>query len=141
MASRRKARECALQMLFQWDIGRDAPDQVEELFWSNTRPREEEPLHEAANGLFRGTVEAVKEIDRRIRRTAEHWRPERMAAVDRNILRLGTYELLYRRDTPGPVVINEALEIARKFSSEESVQFINGLLDRVRKEVENSTAA
>ena len=141
MASRRKARECALQMLFQWDIGRDAPDQVQELFWSNNRPGQDDPLHEAANGLFRGTVGAVEEIDRRIRRTAEHWRPERMAAVDRNILRLGTYELLYRRETPPPVVINEALEIARKFSGEDSVQFINGLLDHIRKEVEESPAA
>ena len=128
-------------MLFQWDVGRDSPETVEELFWSNTRPREEEPLHEAANALFRGTVEAVQEIDRRIRRTAEHWRPERMAVVDRNILRLGAYELLYRRETPPPVVINEALEIARKFSGEDSVPFINGLLDHIRKEVESSTAA
>jgi len=141
MASRRKARECALQMLFQWDLGRDSPDTVEELFWSNTRPLKDDPLHAAANDLFRGTVGAVEEIDRRLRSSAEHWRVERMAAVDRNILRLGTYELLYRRETPPPVVINEALEIARKFSGEDSVLFINGLLDRIRKEVEGSPVA
>ena len=127
-------------MLFQWDVGRDAPEKVEELFWTNTRPLPDEPLHEAANGLFRGTVEAVEEIDGRLRRLAEHWRPERMPIVDRNILRLGAYELLYRRETPPPVVINEALEIARKFSGEESVPFINGLLDHIRKEIEASPA-
>ena len=125
-------------MLFQWDLGRDSPDKVEELFWSNTRPREDDPLHDAANSLFRGTVEAVEEIDRRIRRSAEHWRLERMAIVDRNILRLGTYELLYHPETPPPAVINEALEIARKFSGEDSVPFVNGVLDRIRKEPEDS---
>ena len=124
-------------MLFQWDIGRDSPEKIEELFWSNTRPLEDESLHTAANELFRETVGAVGEIDQRIRSFAEHWRLERMAAVDRNILRLGTCELLYHPETPPPVVINEALEIARKFSDEESVLFINGLLDRIRKEVEN----
>ena len=128
-------------MLFQWDIGRDSPDKIQELFWSNTRPLEDEALHSAANELFRGTVGAAEEIDQRIRSFAEHWRPERMAAVDRNILRLGTFELLYHRETPPPVVINEALEIARKFSDEESVHFINGLLDRIRKEVESSAPA
>jgi len=128
-------------MLFQWDMGQDPPEKVQELFWSNKPPRQDEPLHDSANDLFKGTVSAVVEIDRRIRSSAEHWRPERMAVVDRNILRLGTYELLYRRETPPPVVINEALEIARKFSGEESVQFINGLLDRIRKEVEESPAA
>jgi N utilization substance protein B len=135
-------------MLFQWDVGQDPPDKVQELFWSNKSPQDkkkdeknDEPLHHSANDLFKGTVNSVVEIDKRIRRSAEHWRPERMAVVDRNILRLGTYELLYRRDTPPPVVINEALEIARKFSGEDSVQFINGLLDRIRKEVEEPPAA
>ena len=128
-------------MLFQWDIGRDSPEKIQELFWSNTRPREDESLHTAANELVRETVGAVGEIDQRIRSFTEHWRLERMAAVDRNILRLGTCELLYHRETPPPVVINEALEIARKFSDEESVLFINGLLDRIRKEVENPAPA
>ena len=129
-------------MLFQWDIGRDAPAKVQELFWSNNRPpKKGDPLDGAANSLFRGTVEAIEEIDLRIRTAAQHWRPERMAAVDRNVLRLGTYELLHRRETPPPVVINEALEIARKFSGEDSVQFINGLLDNIRKEIETTPAA
>ena len=141
MASRRKAREYALQMLFQWDLGRDSPEKVQELFWSNTRPLEDESLHVAANELFRGAVGAAEEIDQRIRSSAEHWRLERIAAVDRNVLRLGIYELLHHRETPAPVVINEALEIARKFSGEDSVKFINGLLDHIRKEVESSAPA
>ena len=136
MSSRRKARECALQMLFQWDLGKDSPAAVPELFWSNTRLLEGEPLRAAANELFRGTAENATEIDRLIRAHAAHWRLERMAAVDRNILRLGVYELTRCRETPPAVVINEALEIARKFSGEESVHFINGVLDSIRKEIE-----
>src|SRR3989304_6125120 len=103
MYSRRKARECALQMLFQWDIGRDSPERVQELFWSNTRPLEDDLLHAAANELFAGTLGAIPERDERIGACAEHWRLEGMAAVDRNILRMGTYEILYPRETPPAV--------------------------------------
>ncbi len=134
MPSRRKARECALQMLFQWDIGRDPPETIQQLFWSNTKWIEDETLRSFANQLFAGTVAAIDPIDHSIRQYAEHWRLERMAAVDRNILRLGIYEMEHCPETPSAVIINEALEIARKYSSEESVQFINGLLDRIRKE-------
>jgi len=136
MPSRRKARECALQMLFQWDLGKDPPELVEELFWSNTRQMEDETLRRFATELFRGAAAAIDEIDPLIREHAEHWRLERMAAVDRNILRLGIYELTHCRETPPVVVINEALEIARKFSDEESVHFINGILDAIRKQIE-----
>ncbi|MBI2820015.1 MAG: transcription antitermination factor NusB [Acidobacteria bacterium] len=136
MPSRRKARECALQMLFQWDLGKDPPEIVERLFWSNSRWLEDDSLRRFANELFRGTVGAAAEIDRLIVTHAENWRMERMAAVDRNILRLGIYEMTHCRGTPPVVVINEALEIARRFSGEESVQFINGVLDSIRKEIE-----
>jgi len=141
MASRRRAREYALQMLFQWDIGKDSPESVIELFWGNRQrgPEnpEDEPLRSFANELFRETVVVAGEIDVLIRQHAEHWRLERMPVVDRNILRLAIYEILHRRETPPAVVINEALEIARKFSDEESVAFINGLLDSIRKEAES----
>lgn len=136
MPSRRKARECALQMLFQWDLGKDSPELVERLFWSNTRWLSEEALRRFASELFQGAVAAAKEIDRLIARHTEHWRIERMAAVDRNILRLAIYEMTHRPETPPAVVINEALEIARRFSGEESVQFVNGVLDSVRKAIE-----
>ena len=128
-------------MLFQWDIGKDSPETVMELFWGNRQRGEEspedEPLRSFANELFSGTVAAAREIDALIRQHTEHWRLERMPVVDRNILRLGIYEMLYHRETSPAVVINEAMEIARKFSEEESVAFINGLLDSIRKEAES----
>ena len=136
MPSRRKARECALQMLFQWDLGKDAPETVERLFWSNTRWIEDESIRAFANKLFHTTAGRVRELDDLIRNHAANWRMERMPAVDRNVLRLGVYELLHCRETPPAVVINEALEIARRFSGDESVQFINGLLDSIRKQIE-----
>jgi N utilization substance protein B len=136
MLSRRKARECALQMLFQWDLGKDAAEKVEQLFWSNTRWIEDDAQRAFANQLFLGAVAAAEEIDRLIASHAEHWRMDRMPAVDRNILRLAIYEMTHYRETPPAVIINEALEIARRFSSDESVQFINGVLDSVRKELE-----
>jgi N utilization substance protein B len=134
MASRRKARESALQMLFQWDLGKGEPEDVQRLFWSNTQRVDDDSLRLFANDLFRGVVQAAAQIDGVIRKHADNWRMERMAAVDRNILRLGIYELIHRKDTPAAVIINEALEVAAKFSGEESVQFINGVLDSVRKE-------
>ena len=184
MASRTKARQCALQMLYQWDLGKDSPETVERLFWLSAAklsekvpkkspkkaakkasakktsnktsklnpktdpklnltkspkkaspPNEDAPHRSFAGQLFTGTVDAVEEIDRLIRRHAEHWRLERMAVVDRNILRLGIYEFCHHSETPPVVVINEALELARKYSEEVSVQFINGLLDHIRKEI------
>lgn len=141
MPSRRKAREYALQMLFQWDIGKDSPETVMKLFWENRKREpwnpEDEPVRSFASELFRGTVDAAAQLDALIRQHTEHWRLERMPTVDRNILRLGIYELLHRHDTPPVVVINEALEIAHKFSDEEAAAFINGLLDRIRKEAES----
>ena len=134
MSSRRKARECALQMLFQWDLGRNAPEIVQELFWSNTRPVEDEALRSFANQLFEGTVKNIEAIDHLIRAYTEGWSLERMPVVDRNILRLGIYELLHQPETPPAVAINEALEIARKYSGEEAVLFLNSILDRIRKE-------
>lgn len=141
MASRRKARECALQMLFQWDLGRNAPETVQELFWSNTRPAQDEALRSFANQLFEGTVKNIEEIDHLIRAYTEGWSLERMPVVDRNILRLGIYELLHQPETPPAVAINEALEIARKYSGEEAVLFLNSILDRVRKEAINARPA
>jgi N utilization substance protein B len=120
-------------MLFQWDLGKDPPETVERLFWANTRWIEDQALRCFASELFRGAVAAAEEIDRLIVAHAEHWRMERMPAVDRNILRLGIYEMTHCRETPPAVIINEALEIARRFSGEESVLFINGVLDSVRK--------
>jgi len=126
---RRRAREYALQMLFQRDFIA-AEDELAR-FWAD---KDEEPdVVEFANAIVRGTGLRLDEIDTAIKGSAEHWELERMAAVDRNILREGAYELLYSKDVPPAVAINEALEIAKKYSSEESAAFINGILDRIAK--------
>jgi N utilization substance protein B len=135
MGPRRKAREYALQMLFQWDITHDALDQIVATFFQN-QPEESAPIVDFARNLVTGTIEHVEEIDRLIQRHAEHWRLDRMAVVDRNLLRLATQEFLYDSGTPKTVIINEAIEIARRFSSQESPQFINGILDSIKKELE-----
>ena len=134
MGTRRKSRELCLQMLFQWDMGKQAPEQVRKTFWAERGDLDEE-TRGFADDLFRVAVERQAQIDELIQKHAQHWRMERMAAVDRNILRTGVAEFLGHRDTPRPVVINEALEIARKYSSPEAVTFINGVLDSVAKEL------
>src|SRR5215469_9869570 len=135
MGPRRKAREYALQMLFQWDITHDAVEQIVATFFQN-QPEESSATVDFARELVTGTVEHVEEIDRLIQRHAEHWRLDRMATVDRNLLRLAVQEFLYDKQTPKTVVINEAIEIARRFSAQESPQFINGILDSIKKELE-----
>jgi N utilization substance protein B len=134
MGPRRKAREYALQMLFQWDITRDPVEQIAVNFFSNYD--EPSAVEDFARLLVNRTVENVEEIDSFIQRHAEHWRLDRMAVVDRNLLRLATQEFLYDKETPKTVIINEAIEIARRFSSQESPQFINGILDSIKKELE-----
>ena len=134
MGTRRKAREYALQMLFQWDITHDPIEAIAASFWEN---HEEQPaVIEFARRLVTRTVEHVEKIDSVIQSHAEHWRLDRMAVVDRNILRLATQELLFDAETPGTVVINEAIEIARRYSAQESPQFINGILDSIKRERE-----
>jgi len=132
--TRRKSRELALQMLFQLDMGRQEPDQVRKSFWSERKDLDEN-VREFADRLFDIAVERSEEINQIIERNAEHWKLDRMAAVDRNLLRASVAEFLGFPKTPRPVVINEALEIARRFSTPESVQFINGVLDSVAKEL------
>ncbi len=135
MGTRRKSRELALQMLFQSDMGRQTQEQVEKTFWEE-REDLEETVRGFAQDLFRTAMDRREDVDSLIEKHAQHWRMERMAAVDRNILRVGVAEFIGFPTTPRPVVINEALEIARRYSSPESVQFINGVLDSVAKELE-----
>ena len=133
--SRHRAREAAIQMLYQWEVGRVSVHEVLTTFW--THPPEGTPLSEDlrafATSLARGTVEHVGEIDPLIADAAEHWRIERMNVLDRLILRLAVYEFQHETDTPGKVIINEALELARSFSADDSVRFINGILDAIRR--------
>jgi transcription antitermination protein NusB len=137
MGTRRKSRELALQMLFQADMGRQNQEEVRRSFWRE-RAEVAQETRGFADDLFGMARNRAEEIDQMIERHAEHWRMDRMAAVDRNILRLGAAELLGYPETPRPVVINEALEIARRFSAPESVQFINGVLDSIAKELVES---
>jgi N utilization substance protein B len=131
MSSRRKSREFAMQMLYQWEICGYTPTQVQATFFANQKADAE--VEGFARDLFEGAVANIEQLDRLVREHAEHWRLERMAAVDRNILRVALYELLCHSETPAAAVINEALEIARRFSTGDSVEFVNGVLDGVRK--------
>jgi transcription antitermination protein NusB len=131
MGSRRKSRELALQMLFQWDVGGHSPEHVLGTFLSAQKLHPE--VEGFARSLFQGTVQQAKPLDHFLQEHSEHWRVERMAAVDRNVLRLALFELLHEPATPPSVVINEALEIARRYSGEESVEFVNGVLDGILK--------
>jgi N utilization substance protein B len=134
MGTRRKSRELVLQMLFQADMGKQTVEHVRKTFWAEHGGTSEE-IRGFADDLFRVATDRGAEIDKLIELHAEHWRMERMAAVDRNLLRAGVAEFLAYPETPRAVVINESLEIARKFSSLESVQFVNGVLDSVAKDL------
>ena len=135
---RHRAREAALQILYQWDISkRDIVKSATTFFdlqWPNTDPPADD-LRAFATALARDTSERLDEIDPLIAGTTERWRPERMAILDRLILRMAVCEMLRDTQTPPAVVINEALELARTFTTEESVKFINGMLDAIRKKL------
>ena len=139
MGTRRKSRELCLQMLFQWDMGKQAPEHVTRTFWAE-RTEVDDATREFADQLFQLATSRQQEIDELIQKHAQHWKLERMAAVDRNVLRTGVAEFLSSNQTPRPVVINEALEIGRKYSAPESVHFINGVLDSVGKELGSKRA-
>lgn len=132
MGRRHRARELALQMLFQLDSGQENLKESLKTFWLLRRHPKE--IREFANRLVEGTQGNLKAIDEKIVRYAEHWEIKRMAIVDRNILRLGTYEILYCPDIPIKVSLNEAVELAKKFSTEKSGQFVNALLDKIAHE-------
>lgn len=134
MSSRRRSRQRALQILFLWDARRQPVDDAINAFYDSLVAEEHPGRDRFASELVQGTVQHLEEVDERIRRHAEHWRMERMPGVDRNILRLAVYEMAHG-GTPAAVVIDEALELARKFSGEESVQFVNGVLDAVHREL------
>ena len=138
MGTRRKARESALQMLFAADVAKTRDTVLTRNFWNELGEANlDEPTREFANKLAVGALREVDTIDERIRTRAEHWRIERMAIVDRNVLRLAVYEFLFE-ETPHTVVINEALEIARRFSTFEATQFINGILDAIKHDLEET---
>ena len=136
---RHRAREAALQILYQWEVGKADVDRAIETFfdlqWADAKPPEDE-LRAAAGTLARDTVQRLAEVDALISQSAENWRPERMAVIDRLIIRMAVCEFVRDKETPPVVVINEALELARTFSTEDAVKFINGMLDGIRKRME-----
>jgi len=137
LGQRRRARERALQMLFQLDLAGGSPDEVFEPFWEGQETDDEGRVF--AERLVRGVTAEKARLDRTIAAAAENWRVERMAVVDRNVLRLAVYELMHEDDTPGAVVIDEAIEIAKRFGSEQSGSFINGVLDAVNRRLARGT--
>ena len=138
--ARRRAREAALQMLYQCEIGRSGAYEAIATYWPSRDAEDTLPLpmQEFANSVVRGTLERRDEIDGLLAAHAQNWRVERMTVIDRIVLRMGVYEMLVEKDTPSKVIINEAIELARSFTGEEAVGFVNGVLDGVRKELRRS---
>ena len=130
MGKRTKARECAVQMLYQWDVTREPMERVAGLFWKIRTSTDE--TRARAEQLAAGAQRSVEEIDRAIAAAATNWRLERIAAIDRNILRIGAYELMREPETPPSVVIDEAVEMAKRFGEADSPSFVNGVLDAIR---------
>jgi N utilization substance protein B len=131
-ATRRKSRELAMQMLFQADIGKQTPGQVRATFWRSVDEVDLE-VRGFAEDLFRAAEAHQEKIDELIVHNSKHWRLERMPAVDRNLLRMAIGEMLAFKGTPFPIVINEALEIARRYCATESINFLNGILDAIAR--------
>lgn len=138
MGKRRQSRELALQFLYQYDVLSESRpeemnfDDAAQLFWTTRENKLDKDIGEFARTLITGTCENMDGIDAIIDRFSEHWRISRISKIDRNILRMAIYELVYLRNIPPPVSINEAIDIAKKYGTEESGAFINGILDRVR---------
>ncbi len=130
MSLRHKGREFALQMLFQWEMGRQTPNVIEAGFWKAARS--EKKTRDFANQLFEGAVAEAVEIDTLLTAHAQNWRLERMAVIDRAILRLAVHELRSGK-TPDKVILNEAVELAKKYSSADAASFVNGVLDAIHK--------
>ena len=133
MGHRRVGRECALQMLYERDIGAIPDEEILRTYWSMEEHTDK--IREFAEQLFTGVAERIEELDQLIQSHAQNWRLSRMAAVDRNVLRLAAFELLSGGRSPDSAIINEALELARKFSTQDSAQFVNGILDSIRKDL------
>jgi len=136
MGERRRGREYALQMLYQIDMGGGGPEDAASTFWEERKASEES--RRFADHLVKGTLEHLPEIDVLLREGLEHWRIPRIAAVDRSVLRMAVFEFLFEKETPPIVVIDEAIELAKRFGGEESGVFVNGVLDGIRKRMESN---
>jgi N utilization substance protein B len=140
MGQRRKSRELAMQMLYQSDLGKQTANEVRRVFWKSRTDDDGNPTVDLetqsfAEDLFRLAMEQSDEIDDLIEKHSQNWRVHRMAVVDRNLLRVAIAEMIGFKGTPHPIVINEALEIGRKYAAPESITFLNGVLDAVSRSV------
>ena len=134
MGTRRKSRELAMQMLFQGDLGKQTPEDVRKLFW-NSRDDVDADTRGFTEDLYRVATARAPEIDAIIEAHSQNWRIERMPVVDRNLLRAAVAELLEYPNTPAPIVINESLEVARRYAAPESIHFLNGVLDAIARDL------
>ncbi len=134
MGTRRKSRELVMQMLYQGDLGKQSPEQVRHLFWGSVTDIDEE-TRGFAEDLYRIATSRAEEIDGLIEQHSENWRLERMPVVDRNLLRAGIAEMLGYPKTPAAIVINESLEVGRRYAAPESIHFLNGVLDAVARDL------
>jgi transcription antitermination protein NusB len=134
MGTRRKSRELAMQMLFQGDLGKQSPEQVAKLFWPS-RDEIDADTRGFAEDIYRIATARQPEIDQLIEAHAQNWRIERMAVVDRNLIRGAVAEMLGYPATPAAIIINESLEIARRYAAPESIHFLNGVLDAIARDI------
>jgi N utilization substance protein B len=138
VGNRRRARECAMQALYQLELSDKAAhlDDVLHLFWAHLEPEDGAvgEIRSYAQALVAGVARHLPQLDAVLQQASQHWRLERMSRVDRNILRLAAYELLHEADVPARVALNEAIEVAKKFGTEESGAFVNGILDRIAQD-------
>ena len=134
---RHQAREAALKILYFWEVGGSEPGQAIGAYFREHHADAPAPVRTFAETLVTGTISELPALNHLIEQHSQHWRLERLAIIDRLILRLAIWELRHERDTPAPVVLNEALELARTYSTEESVRFVNGVLDSIRKTLED----
>jgi N utilization substance protein B len=128
-----------MQLLYQYDFTQQPLDELFKTYWENLREDADEDVRRYATRLVKGALDHMDEVDQRIAEHATHWRLPRMASVDRNILRIAVYEMLYEPETPRVVAIDEAIEIGRRYSNYEATQFINGLLDAIRRDLEGQS--
>ncbi|MBT3181317.1 MAG: transcription antitermination factor NusB [Deltaproteobacteria bacterium] len=138
MGSRRKARECILQMLYQYDLVGSSANDVIRNYWSSNNA--DDDIRIFSNEMLSGIVKDIESIDKRIADNSTNWKITRMAAVDKNILRLAVYELFFRDDIPVKVTINEAVEVAKKYGTKDSGSFVNGVLDNIAKGIKKEVS-
>lgn len=131
LRKRTQARECALQILYQYEMNPEPIGDILKRFWNEQDEIFDGDIREFAQRLVLGTVKCQAEIDKVLEKYADNWELSRMAMIDRNIMRFAAYELLYLADVPPKVTINEAVNLAKKFSQEESGKFVNGILDKI----------